>query len=111
MAVTPNLNLYLTDDDDYVSVARDLSDNFEKIDAGLNGKAVTGWSSPAGVQSPQVHRSGKMILVCFRYDILTSQALFTNMPKAKYFQRTIIVSQRLRNAGVLQIEEGGTSIN
>ena len=32
MAVTPNLNLYLPDEDDYASNERDLNDNFEKID-------------------------------------------------------------------------------
>lgn len=32
MAVTTNLNLYLSSEDDYVSNERDLNDNFEKID-------------------------------------------------------------------------------
>ena len=32
MAVTPNLNLYLPDGEDYVAVLRDISDNLEKID-------------------------------------------------------------------------------
>lgn len=32
MAVTPNLNLYLPDEDDYVSNERDLNDNYTKID-------------------------------------------------------------------------------
>lgn len=35
MAVTPNLNLYLSSEDDYVSNERDLNENFEKIDAGV----------------------------------------------------------------------------
>ena len=33
MAVTPNLNLYKPDEEDYVSIARDLNENYEKIDA------------------------------------------------------------------------------
>lgn len=35
MAVTPNLNLYLSSEDDYVSNERDLNDNFEKIDTAV----------------------------------------------------------------------------
>lgn len=35
MAVTPNLNLYLSNEDDYVSNERDLNDNFEKIDTAV----------------------------------------------------------------------------
>lgn len=49
MAVTPNLNLYLPDDDDYVSNERDLNDNFEKIDSALGVSLRTGatFNNPA----------------------------------------------------------------
>ena len=42
MAVTPNLNLYKPDGEDYVSLSRDLNENYDKIDAavGSNSDAI-----------------------------------------------------------------------
>ena len=42
MAVTPNLNLYKPDGEDYVSLSRDLNENYDKIDTavGSNSDAI-----------------------------------------------------------------------
>lgn len=47
MAVTPNLNLYKPDGEDYVSLSRDLNENYDKIDAavGSNSDAIANLQS------------------------------------------------------------------
>lgn len=75
---------------------------------------VDGWTTPAGGASRSytyVQRVGQLILISFRYDDADDSILITGLPKAKFFQRAVVVGQQLRNSGVVQISAGSTQLN
>lgn len=109
MAVTQNLNLYLPDDDDYVSNTRDLNDNFEKIDDAFEPTPV-GTRTNAHASS-SCTKIGRIVICDIRHDFASTCSLFQNLPKAKYLARgNIMANNDATRRGVIQIDAGSTTL-
>jgi hypothetical protein len=113
MAVTQNLNLYLPDDDDYVSNSRDLNDNFEKIDEAFVNRfspQVVGTRMDAHGSSNCI-KIGRIVICDIRYDLSATCKLFENLPKAKYLARSNIFDRTdTTKHGIIQIDQGSTAL-
>ena len=66
-----------------------------------------GGNSPSALH---VYKYGKLVIVDLRYDYALSTAagqnsfiMVSGLPPAKFFHRMVVVSQSIKNAGVIQI--------
>lgn len=55
-------------------------------------------------------RYGRIVVCTIRYDYTSNATLVTGLPKSKHLARSTIVSPTINSAGVVQINEGETTL-